>query len=452
MNNPRNAWFALAVLFAINAMNFYDRLIPAAVGELIKKEWSLSDTMLGSLGTAFTLLYATVGVPLGRLSDHMNRRKLLTVGVFVWSLLTSASGLAKNFWQLATLRLAVGVGEATCAPAATSLIGDLFPARQRARAMSIFMLGLPVGNALCFLISGQAARKWGWQSAFFVALIPGLLCALAAWYIREPLRGASESSRIGGLKRAGSPYLLVLKTPTLRWIILSGALHNFNMYALGTFLVPFLSRVHGCNVALAGTLATCIFGLSGIPGLFAGGFLGDRVGNARGRMRVASVAVALAVPFLYLALKEPVGATTAVTILMSTGCMLMYLYYSTVYPTIHDVVEPALRGTAMAIYFFAMYVLGGALGPIALGWISDSYKDRAMADAGVVLNGLSGDALKQAVAPYSAQGLHAALFVVPIIALGLALVLAAGARTVTADAENLRRWIAESEGSPQESR
>src|SRR5437773_5757762 len=138
-------WFALAVLFAINTLNFYDRQILGAVGETVRNEWKLSDTALGSLGTAFTLLYAVVGVPLGRMTDRYSRRWILCAGVTVWSLLTVASGLARNFTELFAVRLGVGVGEASCAPAAASLIGDLFPASRRAKALSVFMIGLPVG-------------------------------------------------------------------------------------------------------------------------------------------------------------------------------------------------------------------------------------------------------------------------------------------------------------------
>ena len=115
MNTRTGPMFALGVLFAINMMNFFDRNILGAVGELVRKEWELSDTALGWLGTTFILLYAAVGVPLGRMADQGNRSRILAGGVFVWSLLTAASGMAKNFWQMAGLRLAVGVGEATCA-------------------------------------------------------------------------------------------------------------------------------------------------------------------------------------------------------------------------------------------------------------------------------------------------------------------------------------------------
>src|SRR5215212_6056418 len=95
-----SAWLALWILFAINAMNFFDRQILGAVGEAVRREWGMSDGAMGALGTAFTLLYAFVGVPLGRLADRRGRKAILSAGVFAWSLTTAASGLARNFWQL----------------------------------------------------------------------------------------------------------------------------------------------------------------------------------------------------------------------------------------------------------------------------------------------------------------------------------------------------------------
>ena len=115
MTDRQRAAFAITVLFAINAMNFFDRQILGAVGEPIRKEWGLSDGAMGALGTAFTLLYAAVGIPLGRLTDRTTRTRILSAGVFVWSLLTVASGMARNYWQLFAMRLGVGVGEASCA-------------------------------------------------------------------------------------------------------------------------------------------------------------------------------------------------------------------------------------------------------------------------------------------------------------------------------------------------
>src|SRR3954465_3854442 len=170
-------------------MNFFDRQIIGGVGEGIRREWALSDTALGLLGTVFTLLYAVVGLPLGRLSDRKERRLILARGGFVWSLLTAASGIARNFGQLIVSRLGVGVGEATCSPASTSLLGDYFPANQRARSVAIWMLGLPIGLGLANGAGGWILQNWGWRNAFFVAAVPGVVCALMAFGMREPPRG-----------------------------------------------------------------------------------------------------------------------------------------------------------------------------------------------------------------------------------------------------------------------
>jgi MFS family permease len=188
-SDGRRTAYALAVLFLINTMNFFDRVIGGALGEPIRREWGLSDSALGALGTAFTLLYAFVGVPLGRLADRAPRKTILAAAVFVWSALTAVSGLTRTYAQLFVTRLGVGVGEAACAPAATSLIGDLFPPNKRARAMSVFMMGLPIGIALSYLVGSYVAHAYGWRAAFFVAGIPGIVTAVAALFIAEPLRG-----------------------------------------------------------------------------------------------------------------------------------------------------------------------------------------------------------------------------------------------------------------------
>ena len=159
MNQPRRqAWFALGVLFAINMMNFYDRQIIAAVTEPIRREWDLTDTDMGILGTAFVLIYAAVGVPLGRLSDRWSRTRILSGGVTVWSLLTAVSGATWNYRL--DVRGTVGCrnrrGELHAA--ANSLVGDLFPPHQRGRALSIFMLGLPLGIFFSNWLSGTIVQ------------------------------------------------------------------------------------------------------------------------------------------------------------------------------------------------------------------------------------------------------------------------------------------------------
>lgn len=440
MRMRSKVWFALAVLFAINTLNFYDRQILGAVGETVREEWKLSDTALGSLGTAFTLLYAAVGVPLGRLTDKFSRRWILFAGVTVWSFLTAASGLARNFTELFVVRLGVGTGEASCAPAAASLIGDLFPPSRRAKALAVFMIGLPVGIALSFLGSSLLEHRYGWRFTFYIALIPGITLALLALLINEPARGSAEVHNVATAKRKGSPYLLVLSIPTMWWIIASGAFHNFNMYAIGAFLSPFLQRVHHVSKLNAGMISMVVYGLAGIPGLIAGGMLGDRLVKSRpnGRLLVATVGILISAPMMFLALNRPAGDLVGFVLFAVLGMASMYAYYATVYSAIQDVIEPSLRGTAMALYFFAMYVLGASLGPVGMGFLSNHYTQKAALAAGVTETSF------QALRPFAAQGLHSALYVVPVFGVILCVVLFAASRTVARDMEKLQSWMRES--------
>src|SRR6202047_324275 len=210
-----SASFALFVLFAINLLNFFDRQLPGALAEPIRKEFHLSDTALGLLGTVAPLMYALVGLPLGRLADNWSRTRLIAIGTAAWSLLTAASGLASHYAQLFVSRLGVGVGEAPCAPAGQSLIGDLFPPQQRARAMGTFMLGLPAGLSLAYFSAGAIGGAFGWRAALLFVCIPGLRFAWLALRRPEPLRGALDAARSAASTDAAvnSPYAAVLKLP-----------------------------------------------------------------------------------------------------------------------------------------------------------------------------------------------------------------------------------------------
>jgi MFS family permease len=431
------AWYALIVLFAINALNFFDRNILGAIGEPVRKELELNDASLGLLQTAFTLFYAVVGIPFGWLADKFDRRRILSAGVFVWSLVTATSGFARNFGQLFALRLAVGVGEATCAPAATSLIGDLFPSKWRARAMSIFMLGLPIGIALSYAISGTITKAYGWRAAFFVAGLPGVLLAVAILFAREPLRGQSEKDGIGKQVRPGIPFWRILSSPTMILIIVSGAILNFNLYAISAFVTPYLMRYHNADIQTANYITTAAFGLMGAPGLLLGGYVGDLAFRHRinGRLLVPTIAIVLSIPLLFVGLGAPHGCVLTFAVAMGLAFALMYFYYSCVYSSIHDIFEPGLRGTAMAVYFMAFYVLGGSLGPYVTGLLSDYFTNRAAR-----LEGVS-EFTQSALEPFKADGLHSAMYMIPVLSVVLALVLYAATRTVGREIEALQGWM-----------
>jgi predicted MFS family arabinose efflux permease len=425
----------LALLFAINFLNFYDRVVLGAVGESVKGEWGLTDAQLASLTTAFVLLYALVGLPLGRWADTGRRKVILAAGVIVWTLFTGLSGAAASFAWLFVFRLGVGVGEASCAPAANSLLGDLFPPQKRGRAISVFMLGLPLGQAASLLFSGVVARHFGWREAFYVAAAPGLILGLLALRLPEPPRGGAEQELPAAERPSGSAVLAVLRIPTMWWIIASGAILNLNLYALGSFLTSYLIRFHGLDIDHANRFSSVVYGLGGGVGMILGGWLADLVAGKRtsGRLELAAVAMLLSAPLLWSALEQPRGQPWRFAALMLPGCMLLHVYFSAVYSTIQDVVEPARRGTAMAVYFFVFYLFT-ALGLYLFGWLSDRLAAAALANGATA-------------AEAKAVGLRGAFYVVPLLSAALAPVLWAGSRAVTRDHARLTERLRGARGA-----
>jgi MFS family permease len=224
----------------------------------------------------------------------------------------------------------------------------------------------------------------------------------------------------------------------MRWIIASGLLHNFIMYALTFFLPSFLVRHHQATLQKAGLVSALVVGTVGAVGMLVGGWLGDLVREMRpdGRMLLAGVAVLAAAPAGLAALLLPQGALLPFMVLQGIAAFLMYTYYATVYATIQDIIEPGLRGRAMAVYFFAMYVLGASFGPVATGWLSDTLARHAAAVSG--FTGMSASAIPER---FRAVGLHRAMFVIPALGTVLAAVLFGGAATVRRDIRIMQEWL-----------
>ncbi len=419
----------MVVLFAINILNFYDRHVPGALVEPMRKEFHLSDTQIGLLGSAFIWIYAIVGVPLGLIADSASRKKLLAWGIVVWTALTASAGLATTYALLLVSRVGVGVGEAACAPAATSWLGDLFPPAKRSRVLALFMLGVPVGGALGYFFSGTLAQAYGWRTAMVLAAVPAFLLVPALLMLTEPERGASETRRAPSVRPSLLSRVLslfsLLRVPTLWWIIVSGALLNFNLYAIGTFLPAFLSRVHGLSLAKSGIATGVVYLLGGVAGGTLAGFLGDSIVHRRkdGRMLCAAALAVLAIPFACVGILQPAGSLyMAMAFLALTYCFLT-TYYGLVYSAIQDIVAPNQRGSAMAIYFMAMYMCGASFGPLLTGKLSDILAHRAAAIAGSA-------SITEA---FRAVGLQQAMLIIPVLSTLLGFVLYMGSRTITGD-------------------
>jgi predicted MFS family arabinose efflux permease len=415
-------WFSVVVLFAINILNFYDRHVPAALVEPMRKEFHLSDTQIGLIGSAFIWIYAIIGVPLGRIADTASRKKLLAWGVVIWTALTASAGLATTYTFLLFSRVGVGVGEAACAPTATSWLGDLFPPDKRSRVLALFMLGVPVGGALGYFFSGPIAQAYGWRAAMVFAAVPALLLVPALLMLDEPQRGASELHP-APLVRAS--IWNVLRIPTLWWIIVSGALLNFNAYAFGTFLPAFLSRVHGVSLAKSGIDTGIVYLIGGVTGGTIAGYLGDFIVHRRkdGRLLCAAILALIAIPFACVGILQPAGSLYLAMAFLAVTYASLTTYYGLVYSAIQDIVAPNQRASAMAIYFMAMYMCGASFGPLFTGKLSDVLAHRAAALAGS----------PSVTETFRAVGLQQAMLVIPVLCTALAFVLYMGSRAIIAD-------------------
>jgi MFS family permease len=243
--------------------------------------------------------------------------------------------------------------------------------------------------------------------------------------LEEPARGATENR----LLPAGSAREL-LRIPAFRWIVVSGAVVNFSLYVLSTFLPAFLSRYHGLSLASAGLWSGLGQGAFGLLGGVAAGQLGDFVMRRRagGRLYSAAAAAFCAGPAALLAILQPAGSAATAVLLLMAAYGLLNMYYGLVYAAIQDIVAPAARGFAMALYYMAMYLCGAAFGPVLTGSLSDLLARRAA----------GGAALTEAA---RATGLHQALYVLPLLCSVLALVLAAGGRSMRAEPRTTERIV-----------
>lgn len=369
-------WF----LFVVYVFNFVDRQILATLMELIKKDFSLTDTQLGLLsGLAFAAFYTTVGIPIARLADKSNRVNIIAASLLVWSAATAATAFAKNFTHLFLCRIVVGIGEAGCSPPAHSLISDYFEPKRRATALSIYSMGVYGGSFLGLLVGGVVAQKYGWRVAFMLVGLPGLLLAvIMKLTLREPPRGFSE----GGTHtvKEPPPMLTVLKTlwgkSTFKHLSVASGLHAFVSYGVSAFYNSYLIRSHGFTVAEAGIWLAFIVGIGGLAGTFFGGTIADKLsqkhGDSRYLLKVPAISNLIALPFAVTAFAT--GSTA-----LALVCLFVYICFGTMYlaPSIsatYRLVGARERALASALLFLVLNFIGMGVGPTLTGMISETFK------------------------------------------------------------------------------
>lgn len=372
------ARYVLAVMVGINFLNYMDRWVASAAASLIKKEFDLTDAAIGLLGTAFLIVYAIAALPFGYWADRGVRRTVVGVGVVIWSVATLFSGLARNYLQLFLSRAVVGIGEASYYPAGTSLLSDYFPKSQRGRTMSIWGAGSAFGIAVGFAGGGYISEKFGWRSAFFFAAIPGLVFALLAFLMREPLHGSVEE-RGPALKATHDAgfwaFVNLMRIPTLRAAILAQTVLYFVLASNAFWLPVLLQRRFGLSVSQSGLLAGIVLVVGGLVGTLAGGWVADRRARKTpaAHLQVGIAGFLIGAVFIVISLVAPmnVGPIPIFIPAFLITVVCLYLHSGPFTAVSQNVVSPALRASCVTMLLFVSHVFGDSHSTFDVGLLSD---------------------------------------------------------------------------------
>lgn len=354
------------MLTLINFFNYFDRQVIFPLFNFLKKDFTLSDFELGLLGTVFMIVHSVASVPLGILADRWIRKRIISIGVLVWSVATFFSGLVQNFKQLLAARSVVGIGEAAYGPAATAILADKFPEERRAKVLSIFHLGMFAGGTLGMVTAGLLGTLLGWRICFFIVGVPGLILALFSLKISDSRLNHHESLHL----ERSSVYSL-FKSSAYNTLLAGGILLAFTSGAIISWITEFLVRYHCFTVAEASFSVGTIVLIAGLGGIYFGGYLADKlyILNRTPRSFVISLGFIIATPLLLIIVN-----TKSYWLLMAslfTGTFFMAWYYGPVVALIQDIVPQTLKATAYAFYIFFVHLFGDTLSPSVIGKLSD---------------------------------------------------------------------------------
>jgi predicted MFS family arabinose efflux permease len=362
----------LAMLLIVYTFNFLDRLVMAILATPIKTEFHLSDAQLGMLGgLAFAALYSILAIPFAWLADRTRRSWVISVSLLVWSGFTALCGLATGFGQLFLCRLGVGIGEAGGVAPSYALISDIFPASQRARALAVYSLGIPLGAGLGVLFGGAIAAAVDWRTAFLAVGLAGVIfMPIFALTVREPDHDAAARRRIA----VGQVFGILAAKPAF-WLLAFGAAASSMVgYGLAFWLPSLLQRSFGLTLLSASHFYGVLLLVGGIPGIMLGGWIADRAGlsGKTGYARIPGIAFLVAVPLFAAGMLSHNAALAFALFLIPQA--LSYMWLAPVLTAVQHLVPAPIRATASASFLLINNLIGLGLGALTIGKLSDMLK------------------------------------------------------------------------------
>ncbi|MFZ0799291.1 MAG: MFS transporter [Terriglobales bacterium] len=361
---------ALALLTALNLLNYIDRSVLFAVQDLVKAEFHRSDAAFGLITSVFFIFYMCAAPFMGPLSLRFSRKRVIVAGALVWSVATLLTAITKNFEGLLIRHTLVGIGEASFVILSPTFVADMFPVEKRGRVMGVFYLAIPVGTALGYLLGGVMGPKYGWRAPFYVGAAPGVLLALLLLLVPEPRLGQFDTPESKTPERDTVKSLI--RNPAFLTATLGMAMMTFALGGLQVWMPTFLHRAHGYSLLDA----NIIFGLStisnGLIASLAGGWISDRLlrRTKSAHYLVSAVSLLLGIPAMCVALFAS-GRPMIVGIFVAE--FLLLLNTGPLNAAVIDSVGPHVRAAALAANIFVFHLLGDVPSPALIGYMSDKY-------------------------------------------------------------------------------